>query len=40
MTPCFDTRYALPLIYTAPLLVCAVLTVVQGGKRSCLTSDS
>lgn len=26
ITPCFDTRYALPLIYTAPLLICAITT--------------
>lgn len=32
ITPCFDTRYALPLIFTAPLLVCAVAAEVSDER--------
>lgn len=34
ITPCFDTRYALPLVYTAPLLICMVTMDSLDKQRS------
>ena len=38
ITPCFDTRYALPLIYTAPLLICAITTNISVPRAHCSVS--
>ena len=39
ITPCFDTRYALPLIYTAPLLICAITTSFPRSRVHCPSSE-